>query len=163
MNTQQARTPARRLLPSTATAIHCVRQLALFEVCKDAEWSLSFDQEGDGAVAMDPRPLRFPDEPMLDAVCDGVLRLGVRKGRIQITQSTTLGVDGELGVRLKKAGFKLGVGGAKATVTDFVIEAAFAPEVSKELDEIVAKTEPTSARSLLASLRARRSGHSTTD
>jgi len=132
-------------------------------VCKDAEWSLSFDQEGDGAVAMDPRPLRFPDEPMLDAVCDGVLRLGVRKGRIQITQSTTLGVDGELGVRLKKAGFKLGVGGAKATVTDFVIEAAFAPEVSKELDEIVAKTEPTSARSLLASLRARRSGHSTTD
>lgn len=75
---------------------------------KDSTWSLTFDQEGDGGVPVDPPPLRFRDEPMLDAVCDGVLRLGVKKGRIQITRSSTLGVDGEIGLRLKKAGFQAG-------------------------------------------------------
>ncbi len=107
----------------------------------DAGWSLTFDEEGDGGAPVDPRPLRFRDEPMLDAICDGVLNLGVKKGRIQITRSSTLGVDGELGLRLKKAGFKLGVSGAKATVTDFDIAAAFTPEASKELNVVVAKTE----------------------
>ncbi|MBF4766618.1 hypothetical protein ISU10_02410 [Nocardioides agariphilus] len=119
---------------------------------KDATWSLTFDQEGKGGVPLDPRPLRFRDEPMLDAVCDGVLHLGVKKGRIQITRSSTLGVDGELGLRLRKAGFKLGVSGTKATVTEFVIEAAFTADAAKELDAVVAKTEPTpipARRSLL--------------
>jgi len=121
-------------------------------VGKDATWSLTFDQEGDGGVPTDPRPLRFRDEPMLDAVCDGVLNLGVRKGRIQITRSSTLGVDGELGLRLKKAGFKLGVSGTKATVTEFVIEAAFTADAAKDLDAVVARTEPApipARRSLL--------------
>ena len=108
---------------------------------KDSTWSLTFDQEGKGGTPVDPRPLRFRDEPMLDAVCDGVLNLGVTKGRIQITRTSTLGVDGELGMRLKKAGFKLGVSGAKATVTEFVIEAAFTPEASRDLDAVVARTE----------------------
>lgn len=107
----------------------------------DAKWSLAFDQEGEGGVPVDPRPLRFSDEPMLDAVCEGVLKLGVRKGRIQITRSSTLGVDGELALRLKKQGFKLGVSGTKVVVTEFVIEAAFTPEASKDLDKVVAKTE----------------------
>lgn len=109
---------------------------------KDATWSLTFDQEGKGGTPVDPRPLRFRDEPMLDAVCEGVLNLGVKKGRIQITRSSTLGVDGELGLRLKKAGFKLGVSGTRATVTEFMIEAAFTAEAAKELDAVVAKTEP---------------------
>lgn len=109
---------------------------------KDATWSLTFDQEGEGGTPVDPRPLRFRDEPMLDAVCDGVLNLGVKKGRIQITRSSTLGVDGELGMRLKKSGFKLGVSGTKATVTEFVIEAAFTPDSAKDLDAVVARTEP---------------------
>lgn len=113
---------------------------------KDATWSLAFDQEGAGGTPVDPRPLRFRDEPMLDAVCEGVLNLGVKKGRIQITRSSTLGVDGELGMRLKKAGFKLGVSGTKSTVTEFVIEAAFTPEAAKDLDAVVAKAESDQAR-----------------
>lgn len=76
---------------------------------------------------------------MLDAVCDGVLNLGVRKGRIQITRTASLGVDGELALRLRKAGFKLGVSGTKATVTEFVIEAAFTADAAKDLDAVVAK------------------------
>ena len=78
---------------------------------------------------------------MLDAVCEGVLKNGVKKGRIQITRSATLGIDGELGVRLKKAGFQLGVSGTKVVVTEFVVEAASTPEASKALDEVVAKAE----------------------
>lgn len=109
---------------------------------RDAAWSLTFDQVGVGGTPVDPRPLRFRDEPMLDAVCEGVLNLGVKKGRIQITRSSTLGVDGEIGLRLKKAGFKLGVSGSRATVTEFIIEAAFTSEAAKDLDAIVAKTEP---------------------
>lgn len=108
---------------------------------RDSGWSLTFDQEGTGGRPVDPRPLRFRDEPMLDAVCDGVLNLGVKKGRIQITRTASLGVDGELGMRLRKAGFKLGVSGTKATVTEFLIEAAFTPEAAKELDAFVARTE----------------------
>lgn len=108
----------------------------------DAKWSLTFNQEGDGGAPIDPRPLRFRDEPMLDAVCDGVLNLGVKKGRIQIERSSMLGVDGELGLRLKKAGFKLGVSGSKVVATEFVIEAAFTPEASKDLDVVVATTAP---------------------
>ena len=122
-------------------------------VGKDATWSLTFDQEGVGGVPVDPRPLRFHDEPMLDAVCDGVLNLGVRKGRIQITRSSTLGVDGELGLRLQKAGFKLGVSGAKATVTEFVIEAAFTADAAKDLDAVVAKTEPPAVAARRSFLR----------
>lgn len=113
---------------------------------RDAAWSLTFDQEGLGGTPVDPRPLRFRDEPMLDAVCEGVLNLGVKKGRIQITRSATLGVDGEIGLRLKKAGFKLGVSGSRATVTEFIIEAAFTAEAVKDLDAIVAKTEPLPMR-----------------
>ncbi len=105
-------------------------------------WSLAADMEGDGGAPVDPRPLRFRDVPGLDTVCEGVLKLGWKKGRIQITRSSTLGVDGELGVRLRQAGFKLGVSGTKAMVTEFVIEAAFTPEASKALDAVVATTEP---------------------
>jgi hypothetical protein len=122
-----------------------------FVASKNAEWSLAFDQEGTGGSPVDPRPLRFADEPMLDAVCDGVLHLGVKKGRIQITRSATLGVDGELAFQLKKAGFQLGISGSKVVATEFVIEAAFTPELAKELDKVVAKTEaePAARRSLL--------------
>lgn len=123
---------------------------------RGATWSLTFDQEGDGGVPVDPRPLRFRDEPMLDAVCDGVLNLGVRKGRIQITRSSTLGVDGELGLRLRKAGFKLGVSGTKATVTEFTIEAAFTADAAKDLDAVVAKIEPAAIPSRRSFLRRNR-------
>lgn len=115
---------------------------------KDAAWSLAFNQEGDGGAPVDPRPLRFRDVPGLEQVCEGVLHNGWKKGSIQITRSATLGVDGDLAVKLKRAGFKLGVSGAKVTATEFVIEAAFTPEASKDLDALVARTEsePVTAR-----------------
>jgi len=78
---------------------------------------------------------------MLDAVCDGVLNLGVKTARIKITRSATLGVDGELVFRLKKEDFNLGVSCTKVTVTEFEIEAAFTLEASKDLVVVVAKTE----------------------
>jgi hypothetical protein len=77
-----------------------------------------------------------------------VLHHGWKKGRIQITKSAALGVDGDLAVKLKKAKFKLGVSGDKVMVTEFVIEAAFTPEASRDLDALVATTEsdPVTAR-----------------
>lgn len=108
---------------------------------RDASWSLAFNQEGEGGNPIDPRPLRFRDVAGLEQVCEGVLRNGWKKGRIQITRSASLGVDGDLAIKLKRAGFKLGVSGAKVTVTEFVIEAAFTPEASKDLDALVATTE----------------------
>lgn len=116
------------------------------DVSKDAAWSLAFDQEGDGCAPVDPRPLRFHDIPGLEMVCDGVLKNGWKKGRIQITQSASLGVDGTLAGNLRNAGFELGVSGSRIRVTQFVIEAAFSPEVSKDLDALVATTEATPAR-----------------
>lgn len=109
---------------------------------KEAVWGLAFNQEGDGGKPVDPRPLRFRDVPGLEQVCEGVLHNGWKKGRISITRSAALGVDGDLAIKLKKGGFKLGVSGSKVTVTEFVIEAAFTPEASRDLDALVAITEP---------------------
>jgi hypothetical protein len=110
-------------------------------------------QPGKGTVApIDPRLLRF-DGPGLEQVCEGVLRNGWKKGRIQITKSATLGVDGDLAIKLKSAGFKLGVSGSKVMVTEFVIEAAFTPEASKDLDALVATTESEPVTGLRSMLR----------
>lgn len=109
-------------------------------------WSLAADLEGEGASPVDPRPLRFHDIAGLDSVCEGVLNNGWRKGNIHITQSSILGVDGEFAAVLKKAGFKLGLSGSKAKVTEFMIEAAFTSETARALDAVVAATEPLPAR-----------------
>ena len=113
---------------------------------KGATWSLAADLEGEGASPIDPRPLRFHDIAGLDAVCEGVLNNGWRKGNIHITQSSMLGVDGDFAGMLKKAGFTLGLSGSKAKVTEFMIEAAFTPEAARALDAVVAATEPLPAR-----------------
>lgn len=106
-------------------------------------WSLAADLEGEGAPPHDPRPLQFQDIAGLDSLCEGVLNNGWRKGNIHITQSSTLGVDGELAGVLRKAGFTLGLSGGKSKVTEFVIEAAFTPEAAKALDVTVAATKLT--------------------
>lgn len=116
---------------------------------KGAAWSLAADLEGEGAPPIDPRPLRFHDIAGLDSVCEGVLNNGWRKSNITITQSSSLGVDGEVAGVLRKAGFKLGMSGGKARVTEFVIEAAFTPEAAKALDATVAATESGSTWRLL--------------
>lgn len=113
---------------------------------ESAGWSLAADLEGDGAPPVDPRPLRYHDIAGLDTVCEGVLNNGWRKGNITITQSSSLGVDGEVAGALRKAGFTLGMSGGRARVTEFVIEAAFTPEAAKALDAVVAKAESRPAK-----------------
>jgi hypothetical protein len=130
------------------------------DVAKGAAWSLAFDQEGNGCAPVDPRPLRFRDIAGLEQVCEGVLHNGWKKGRIQITQSASLGVDGSLAGKLKSAGFQLGLSGTKVKVTQFVIEAAFTPEVSKDLDALVATTEPAAKPSRASMLRRKALGGS---
>ncbi len=115
---------------------------------RDAAWSLAADLEGDGSRPVDPRPLRFDDIAGLDAVCEGVLHNGWRKGKIRITQSSTLRVDGELAGALKKAGFSLGLSGGRAKAAEFLIEAAFTPEAAKALDAVVEATDSVPSRRL---------------
>jgi hypothetical protein len=114
-----------------------------------SSWTVAFDHRGTGAPPRDPRPLRYPDEPGVEAACEGVLRLGGQRYKIEIERSTQYGADGELGVRLKKAGFKLGVSGTRTQSNLFVIEAVFGPEAVAELDAVVeaaSHDEPSEAR-----------------
>lgn len=138
-----------------AGRLSLLRHDTSFVQTKDAAWSLAFNQEGDGGPAVDPRPLRFRDVPGLEQVCEGVLHCGWKKGRIQITKSAKLGVDGDLAIKLKRAGFRLGVSGSKVMVTEFVIEAAFTPEASRDLDALVATTEPAATSTLLPAVRGK--------
>jgi hypothetical protein len=102
-----------------------------------SSWTVAFDHRGTGAAPRDPRPLRYPDEPGVEAACEGVLRLGGQRYKIEIERTTQYGADGELGVRLKRAGFKLGVSGSRTQSNLFVIEAVFGPEAVTELDPVV--------------------------
>ena len=128
------------------------------DVHNDSAWSLSADMEGAGGAPVDPRPLRFRDIPGLDTVCEGVLKLGWKKGKIQITRSSNYGVDSELGFGLRKSGFRLGVSGSKAMVTEILVEAAFAKEASRDLDKLVAKTEAADLSAARRPLLRRRVG-----
>jgi len=99
--------------------------------------TVEVDQRGSGGPAIDPRPLKYPEEPGLDSACEAVLRLGGRHCTIKIERSTQYGIDGELGVRLKKAGFRLGASGTRTQTSVFVIDAVFGREAIKELDPVV--------------------------
>jgi hypothetical protein len=122
---------------------------------KDASVSLAFDQEGDGGKPVDPRPLRFRDIAGLGQICESVLRNGCKKGRIQITKSSALGIDGDLAGRLQGAGFELGLSGTRSTVTEFVIEAAFTKDAVKDLDQLAAQAESESRPSRRNARRAK--------
>jgi hypothetical protein len=99
--------------------------------------SIAFQFRGKGGPAIDPRPLRYPDEPTMDAACETVLRLGAERSSIEIKRTSQFDVDGELAGRLTKKGFSLGAGGSRSTITEFVIDAAFSEQAADELDAIV--------------------------
>lgn len=108
-------------------------------------YEVAFDHRGTGGAPIDPRPLLYPDEPGFAAACEGVLRLGGRRYKIEIFRTSQYGLDGELALRLKSAGFTLGIGGARSTSNRFVIEAVFGPNAASELDEVVEAAAPVEA------------------
>jgi hypothetical protein len=125
---------------------------------RQSSWTVAFDHRGTGGAPRDPRPLRYPDEPGVAAACEGVLRLGGQRYKIEIERSTQYGADGELGLRLKKAGFKLGVSGARTQSNVFIIEAVFGSEAVTELDSVVeaaSHDETSSSRPLRRLLSGR--------
>lgn len=126
---------------------------------KRSSWDVAFDHRGTGGTSRDPRPLRYPDEPGFDAACEGVLRLGGQRYKIDITRTSQYGVDGELAVRLKKAGFQLGVGGTRTQSNQFVIEAVFGKDAAGELDAVVDATTHDEQRNTGKFSRRRQRGH----
>jgi hypothetical protein len=121
-------------------------------------WTVAFDHHGTGAAPVDPRPLRYPDEPGFAAACEGVLRLGGTRYKIEITRTSQYGVDSELAARLKSAGFSLGVGANTTRSNLFVIEAVFGAGAAGELDDLVEPSPPAKEVDDPRTRRWRRSG-----
>ena len=84
-------------------------------------------------------------------MCEGVLRLGGQRYKIEITRTSQYGLNGELAAQLRKAGFKLGAGGTRTVSNRFVIEAVFGADAVAELDPVVeaVTVEKTPRRRLL--------------
>lgn len=113
---------------------------------KGSSSSVEVDQRGTGGTAIDPRPLRYPEEPGLEAACEAVLRLGAQHCTIKIEQTSQYGVDGELGIRLRKAGFGLGASAARTQTSVFTIDAVFGQGSASTLDPVVDAATEDQAR-----------------
>ena len=93
-----------------------------------------YAHRGQGAIPMDPRPLRWPDIPGLDAAIEGVLKNQSTRTTISIDSSTEFKRDSRLAGRLKSAGFSLGATSESNNVTVLKVEALFpSPDELKRL------------------------------
>lgn len=95
-------------------------------VDRAARVDITFQTEGSGGAPVDPRPLRYPDEPGFDAACDAVLKNGTQSLKIEITRQSQFSVESDIAVAFKKVGFRLGASAKKERSNQFVIEAEFA-------------------------------------
>ena len=93
-----------------------------------------YAHQGQGAIPMDPRPLRWPDIPGLDAAIEGVLKNQSTRTTISIDSSTEFKRDSKLAGRLQGAGFSLGATSESNNVTVLKVEAHFpGPDELKRL------------------------------
>jgi hypothetical protein len=88
-----------------------------------------YQYEGAGAAPTDPRPLRWPGEPGIEAAIVGVLRNGATSVRITVRRDDSVSTDAELPLRLKKFGIELGIHGARSQVDTLEFVAAFPERV----------------------------------
>lgn len=84
-----------------------------------------YAHQGQGALPMDPRPLRWPDIPGLEAAVEGVLKNQSTRTTISIDSSTDYKRDSKLAGRLRGAGFSLGATSETNNVTVLKVEALF--------------------------------------
>ena len=64
-----------------------------------------FRHNGAGSSPRDPRPLRWPQEPGFEAAVSSVLENASTEVIINIKSNRTYALEGELGIKLKKARF----------------------------------------------------------
>lgn len=104
----------------------------------------SYSHEGSGSKPRDPAPLLWPNEPGFEAARRAVLFGGSRKITIEVNGATAFEVDGEMGIKLRKAGFTLGASAKRGRITRFKIVAEF-PDPAAFDASAGSATQPTRA------------------
>lgn len=91
--------------------------------------SSRFDYEfaGSGGTPSDPRPLRWPGEPGMEAAIEGVLRNGATSVRITVKRDDSVSVNTDIPVKLQKIGVELGLHSARGQVDTLDFDATFPP------------------------------------
>lgn len=92
---------------------------------RDEVSAFDYSHTGTGSRPVDPRPLRWPDEPGFAAAVNAVLQNRATKVEIAINNSTQHSVDGQLGKKLKKLGFELGVSSERSEALSLRLVAEF--------------------------------------
>lgn len=98
-----------------------------FEMQRVEGSGYDFHHVGVGSAPRDPAPLKWPEEPGLEAARLNVMNNGAREVELKIHKSSSLRADSELGVRLKKLGFSLGAGHSKGATVVLHVTAKFNP------------------------------------
>lgn len=83
-----------------------------------------YNFDGSGSAPRDPRPLKWPGEPGLEAAIVGVLRNGASSVRITVKQDDSISMSADIPGRLSRLGVDLGlhVGQNKVDTLEFVAE-----------------------------------------
>lgn len=99
------------------------------EVARKNERSSRFDYafEGSGGSPSDPRPLRWPGEPGMEAAIEGVLRNGATSVRITVKRDESISTNADVPVRLQKLGVELGLHSVRGQVDTLDFDATFPP------------------------------------
>lgn len=84
-----------------------------------------YQHVGVGRPPADPSPLTWPDEPGFRAAVEGVLHNGATEVTLNIRSSNTFTLHSELGLRLKKLGFEIGVEHERRGLSSLHIRAEF--------------------------------------
>lgn len=84
-----------------------------------------YEYEGLGGEPMDPRPLRWPGEPGIEAAIEGVLRNGATSVKITVKRDDSISMDADIPVRLKKIGVELGLHTTRGQVDTLDFDAKF--------------------------------------
>lgn len=81
------------------------------ELRRERTSASSFDYEhvGSGGPPVDPRPLRWPGEPGIEAAIAAVMRNGATSVKITVRRHDSVSTNVELPLRLKKVGVDLGL------------------------------------------------------
>jgi hypothetical protein len=86
---------------------------------------VNYHQAGTGGPPIDPRPLRWPDEPGFDSACVSVLRNGATEVDVSVSSDQTFSVESDVAGVLKKAGFALGGNYRRTRAVSYVLKARF--------------------------------------
>lgn len=90
-----------------------------------SESRFDYESEGAGSPPRDPRPLRWPGEPGIEAAINAVLLTQATKVRVTINRENQLSTTSDVVVTLTKLGVDLGIHSSSSEVDTLEFEASF--------------------------------------